>query len=164
MNARWTTARGNKRKKPISSRIVNIIGHNYLSLSELFPVLNNSHRLRKKKSPICNDESPIFTQQSLNYKPQAPNYANFHRGEKYVPSWAYNLFIVMKNLSAHDEKASNQNLRAQRPMLRPKKSSQKPMKPTKTERITKYRRPEMRTKQATDGARDGAAETSRLGT
>ncbi|WP_314801028.1 hypothetical protein [Alloprevotella tannerae] len=27
----------------------------------------------------------------------------------------------MKNLSAHDEKASNQNLRAQRPMLRPKK-------------------------------------------
>jgi putative T-box transcription factor TBX2 len=70
----------------------------------------------------------------------------------------------MKNLSAHDEKASNQNLRAQRPMLRPKKSSQKPMKPTKTERITKYRRPEMRTKQATDGARDGAAETSRLGT
>ena len=36
------------------------------------------------------------------------------------------------------------------------------MKPTKTEQITKYRRPKMRTKQATDGARDDAAEASRF--
>gem|GEM_PF-3372987 len=38
------------------------------------------------------------------------------------------------------------------------------MKPTKTERITKYRRPKMRTKQAAEGTRDGAAEASRLST
>ena len=38
-------------KKPISSRIINIVGYNCLSLSELFPVLNHSHRLQKKEVP-----------------------------------------------------------------------------------------------------------------
>ena len=50
-------------KKPISSQIIDIVGHNCLSLSELFPVLNNSHRLRKKKFLTYNDEDPNFKRQ-----------------------------------------------------------------------------------------------------
>ena len=51
------------KKKPISSRIIDIVGHNCLSLSELFPVLNHSHRLRKKKFLTYNNESPNFKRQ-----------------------------------------------------------------------------------------------------
>ena len=110
MSARWTTARGNKRKQPISSRIIDIVGHTVVSLSSPFPVFYYLHRLRKKQCPIFRYECPIFTRQKLNDKMSALNCPSFHRGETNVRSWVYNLFITIKRLYARDEKGAHPSL------------------------------------------------------